>query len=387
MDIADIDQDNHPEVIGLLSGAYIIDPDNNGLLRSSSETASSLAISTDALNGDPVVYVGSKTGVLSRLAADASLTPVNSLCDNDIVALEAISPVKLAFVCNGTLGIYDVVAGSVAWVTNQGFDGSLGNYDRLKVEKVNGKIQILVGGSSGYLFEELEAGSSDNILNIQVRGLLQGAYDAGLKLMHQRLAERQVLPLKQPYSDLFAYSGSETLALSFMGAGMMGNATVDWVLVELRDVDNPANRVFSSAAILQRDGDVAEPRSNLTTLAIPNIDAGAYYVSLRHRNHLGVMTAEPVTLSATPTLIDFSNPTTKVFGTHARKQVGSVSLMWSGDVNKDNNVIGAGSNNDTNSILSSVLTYPANKTANTNFILPGYYVSDLNMDGRTIQSG
>jgi len=159
------------------------------------------------------------------------------------------------------------------------------------------------------------------------------------------------------------------------------------VLLELREADKPANIVFSYAGILQRDGDIADPRSNLTTLAIPDIDAGDYYVSLRHRNHLGVMTAAPVTLSTDTTLIDFSNPATEVRGTHARKQLGSTSLLWAGDVNNDHNIIGVGPNNDINNILNAALSHPDNEMFNNNFVVPGYKASDLNMDGMTIHSG
>lgn len=387
LEVADIDQDDNQEVLVLPSRAYILDPDNNGLLATVADDISSLAVSTDVANGDPLVYVGDSQGVLSHLAADASLTPLNNrLCYGNLVALEPISPVKLAFVCNGALGIYHITVDSVTWITKEGFDVNLGFHGRLKVETVNGKIQILVGGSNGYLFEESVAGSLDNTLHIQVRGLLQGAYDADSVLMHRYLADGGVLPLVQPYSDLFAHPGNKVLSPPIMELNG-DNAPTDWVLVELRAADNSANRVFSYAGIVQRDGDVADSQNNFTTLAIPNVAAGVYYVSLRHRNHLSVMTAEPITLSATPTLIDFSNPATKVFGNHVRTQVDSVSLMLSGDLNKDEKIIGAGPGNDGNDILSTVLIHPDNGAANTNFTLPGYYVSDLNMDGMTIYSG
>jgi len=212
MGVVDIDLDNTQEIIGLLDAAYLIDPDNNGLSRTVSEDLSSLAVSSDTISGDPVVYVGGSEGVLSRLEADASLTPINSsLCEGNIVALEAISPEQLAFVCNGTLGVYAITEGTVTWITKKGFDEILGYYDRLQTEVVNGKKRILVGGSNAYLFEKHEVNQADNSLKIQVRALLQGAYDTGLRLMHRRLAENGFLPLEQPYADLFGHSGDESL--------------------------------------------------------------------------------------------------------------------------------------------------------------------------------
>jgi len=77
------------------------------------------------------------------------------------------------------------------------------------------------------------------------------------------------------------------------------NAIVDWVLVELRSSTNPRARSIAKAALLQRDGDVADPLSNEAHLRIPNVQEGSYYVSLRQRNHLGVMTQDSILLSPT----------------------------------------------------------------------------------------
>ncbi|MBK6755574.1 MAG: hypothetical protein IPG69_18780 [Flavobacteriales bacterium] len=74
---------------------------------------------------------------------------------------------------------------------------------------------------------------------------------------------------------------------------------VDWVLVELRDADNPALIVASRSALIQRDGDVVDLDGS--SAVVMTAEPGNYHVALRHRNHLGVMTAGELPLNTTPT--------------------------------------------------------------------------------------
>lgn len=220
---------------------------------------------------------------------------------------------------------------------------------------------------------------------LQVRGLLQGAYDKTSGLMQDKLRQLGYLPSTQPYS-LLNYNGPETLNPSL--ASLEGSdAPVDWVLVELRDQTDPAIRIAATAALLQRDGDAANPQDNDVTLHIPDVAEGRYYVALRHRNHLGVMTATPVQLSAATTTVDFTQPETAVSGEYPRLAENGVTLLWAGDADNSNSVIASGPGNDPNAILGAVLSHPENTLGNNNFRLAGYLAADLNMDGLTIYSG
>jgi hypothetical protein len=122
-------------------------------------------------------------------------------------------------------------------------------------------------------------------------------------------------------------------------------------------------------------------------LALKNVPAGAYYVTLRHRNHLGVMGKTALALSPTTTTVDFTLPATPVYGTDARLDGASVSLLWAGDANSSNSLIANGPSNDTNVVLGTVLVHPSNLLVNGNFRLGGYLPTDLNMDGTTLFSG
>ncbi|UJS25796.1 choice-of-anchor L domain-containing protein [Thiothrix winogradskyi] len=229
--------------------------------------------------------------------------------------------------------------------------------------------------------------SSVPTLALQVRGLLQGAYNSTDGLMRDDLRRQGFLPLAQPYvaNSLLGYAGAEVTTAERLA--LTGNdAPVDWVVVELRDKTTPKTVLARTTGLLQRDGDVVNPLTNDTTLRVP-LPQDAYYVSLRHRNHLGVMTQAAMPLSATTALVDFTLPTTAVSGQYARASSQSKALLWAGDTNFSNNAVGIGPGNDANPLLGTIMQHPSNASASSNFRLPGYYAADLNMDGLSVYSG
>ncbi|OQX01292.1 MAG: hypothetical protein BWK73_46520 [Thiothrix lacustris] len=218
-----------------------------------------------------------------------------------------------------------------------------------------------------------------------LRGLLQGAYSKSTGLMRDGLRASTLIPSTQPYASL-GHSGSETTTSTLLNT-TGANAPVDWVLVELCDKTTPQTRLASKAALVQADGDVVDAATGSTTLSFADVSAGTYYLALRHRNHLGMMSAAPLNLSATPTAVDFSQASTVVYGTDVRITQGAVLLLPTGDVNHDNKLIADGPSNDRNTVLGTVLSNASNPGGHTNFQLHGYYPSDLNLDGKTLYVG
>jgi len=125
--------------------------------------------------------------------------------------------------------------------------------------------------------------------------------------------------------------------------------------------------------LLQRDGDVADlDGKSAVNMPAP---AGNYYLAIRHRNHLGVMTAAALNLTGAPTGVDLRSPTTNTWGSNARKTVGTVRTMWSGETNKDGKVKFTGPANDRDAVLIAIGS--SVPTAS----VPGYRAADVNMDG------
>ncbi|MBK9016574.1 MAG: hypothetical protein IPM82_22250 [Saprospiraceae bacterium] len=165
-------------------------------------------------------------------------------------------------------------------------------------------------------------------------------------------------------------------------------AAVDWMLVELRGLDNAGEVLGYSTVILQRDGDVVNEDGD-SVIVFPGLNDGDYYVSIRHRNHLGIMTNAPVNLTINdPLLVDFSDPNFPVKGgSLAGRSVNGKRTMWGGDFNEDGKIIYQGPYNDVFYLFSRVLADENNMTNLANFIVPGYDSHDFNLDGLVIYQG
>ncbi|MBK8565554.1 MAG: hypothetical protein IPN76_19965 [Saprospiraceae bacterium] len=227
--------------------------------------------------------------------------------------------------------------------------------------------------------------NAHNGLRVSPRLFLAGSYEASTGLMRDGIRQQGLLPMKEPYSTMYNFEhfgggGGETIVSPSVMQTTGNNAIVDWVMVELRSSSDRLKPVGTRSALLQRDGDVVST-DGVSPVNFTNLASGDYYVVVRHRNHLGVMTAKPLPLSNTATLVDFTNTNTLLYGTKPCATIGGKRVLWLGDANVDKKVIHQGPANDLFSLYSAVLSAPANATNSGNFILKGYLTADLNMDG------
>ncbi|MEZ5453813.1 MAG: SdrD B-like domain-containing protein, partial [Thiothrix sp.] len=227
--------------------------------------------------------------------------------------------------------------------------------------------------------------SADDGVVLNVRALLQGAYDGASGLMSDALNAQGLLPTQQPYKAApFNYAGAETLSAMVQEA-TNNNAVVDWVLVDLRS--SLGTITATRAVMVQRDGDLVDAQTGSPDLHFANTPAGNYYVSVRHRNHLGIVSASPISLDHSVKLLNLASSSTPAKGEGSRLVIDKVAMMWAGDLNASNTLTANGPGNDVTTLLGNVITDVENQQANTNFIIRGYLLSDLNMDGKTLSSG
>jgi hypothetical protein len=78
---------------------------------------------------------------------------------------------------------------------------------------------------------------------------------------------------------------------------------VDWVLIELRTGTAASTTVARRAAFLRNDGIVVD-LDGLSKVAFPEINGGDYYIVIKHRNHLAIMSRLPVRLTGNSILYD-----------------------------------------------------------------------------------
>lgn len=252
------------------------------------------------------------------------------------------------------------------------------------------EVEVSVTDTSGLSASKLfnitvTNNTDDDGVLLNVRALLQGAYNTKTGLMSNDLNKLGILPTQQPYGIApFNHTGAETLS-TLLREATDSNAVVDWVLVELRS--SPSSVIASRAVMLQRDGNLVDSQTGSATLHFASVKAGNYYVSVRHRNHLGIISASPVSLDHTERLINFTTSSTAVKGEESRLISGKLALMWAGDINASNTLTANGPNNDVTSLMSNVISSADNEQGNTNHIVSGYFATDINMDGKTLFTG
>jgi hypothetical protein len=204
----------------------------------------------------------------------------------------------------------------------------------------------------------------------------------GSTLMNDNLRAGNDIPTTSPYTD-----GATCDNAVFTVTG--NNAIVDWIWVELRDATTNTTIIDSQSALLQRDGDVVGV-DGISSLVFNQV-VGNYYVVLKHRNHLGMMTNNTISLSGTTTLVDFTDANSQItFGTNAQTTFGMPSGlvgMWSGNVNGDTIVQYSGTTPDAPSLLSEVLNDSGNFLNFPTYVVTGYSAFDVNMDGNIQYTG
>ena len=230
---------------------------------------------------------------------------------------------------------------------------------------------------------------------VMLQGALLGSPD---NLMRDDLRSSNLIPSVEPYTALANFNhtgggGNETIAnTSTVLADNGPNSIVDWVYVELRDANDPTLVLATRAGLVQRDGDVVE-MDGTGPLCFTQNSAGNYYVAVRHRNHLGTMTASSIALDDSGIVVDFSSPSLDVFNTapvhdgRERADINGVKALWAGNTNVDDKVVYAGQDNDKDPIFNDIDQAPGNIFNLQTYILSGYLDTDVNMDGESIYAG
>jgi len=204
------------------------------------------------------------------------------------------------------------------------------------------------GASNGQTFTVL-----GSVANIKV--FLQAPFSGSN--MNTTLRTSGFIPLTQPYNTApWNYTGTEQVT-------SIPPNVVDWVLIEIRTGTTGATRVLRRAVFVRNDGIIVDT-NGASPVQLLGLTAGSYYVVVRHRNHLSVMSAAPVTLNEVGALYDFTTGVGQYFGGDAKPLGGGKFGMYAGDYSGDGFI-------DSDDFIG-----PDNEV-----FLSGYRRSDLNMDG------
>lgn len=200
--------------------------------------------------------------------------------------------------------------------------------------------------------------------SLNIKANLEGPFNE--MAMSNHLNQLGLLPLQQPYNvNPWNYNGTESIT------GIPANSITDWVLLELRDAMD-ANSA-SSATVVERKACFVLNNAQVVSLdgsSLPEFQAAIQnnlYLVLWHRNHLGIMSANPVDVSGGSGSYDFTASGSAAYGgSIAQKEMAPGTWgLFAGDGNADGNI---------NSI-DKIIVWKGN------IGIQGYNPGDFNMDG------
>ena len=226
---------------------------------------------------------------------------------------------------------------------------------------------------STYFFRVVGSGSEEGTVNFNLRPsvafagkvLLEGPYSSG-GMMLQEAAFTTARPSTQPYSDA-QYNGTDHEFDGVDDAIPYPGSSVDWVVAHLRTGTSAATAVAGSEVVMLVGTDGSLTNANGDSVRF-FVEPGSYYLVLRHRNHLSIMTSAAVDFSTTVGTWDFTTASSQAFGTSPMTEPETgVWAMFAAEANLD----------DLNNAGDFNLWLTDTK-AGAN----GYQTTDFNLDGQ-----
>ena len=319
--------------------------------------------------------VSSQTITVGNITAnpgDNILVPINFTNMNDLGAITLFifyDPAVLTF--SGITNIVSQGAGTLAnaipnpqrvgiiWAAStQGVNFPDGKYLDMQFTFLGGSTTLEFSNSCEVLnwdglpinVNYVDGGASAPAVTFNLTVLLEGAYIPGSGgSMSTNLLNSGLLPLGQPYNPSLPYYGNSNPAWLYSGTENVTSFpsnTVDWVIVELRDAAtasqaNSTTIVARKTCLLMSNGSIRELNGSSIPSFYTSFTQGAFVV-IWHRNHLGIMSANPVAGSGGSYTYNFTTGANQVYGgSAAYKMLETETNVWgmaSGDINGDKTI-------------------------------------------------
>ena len=153
--------------------------------------------------------------------------------------------------------------------------------------------------------------NTNSYVTINVKVYLEGTQSASSSF-------NRAVPLVSPYSkDISVNSIPENI--------------FDWIYIELRTGKTSNTIVGKRSAFLRNDGKIIG-LDGVSEVKLNNISSGKYYIVIKHRNHLSIMSSNPVTLTDNSDLYNFTSDESKAYGVDAMVKLDDGSYgMYTGD--------------------------------------------------------
>jgi len=258
----------------------------------------------------------------------------------------------------------DLTINNISFPNNPG--GSLAH--NIEKNEDQGHINLVnaSGDFSGSMYEVDQWDRIDWIapeIELELTVFLEGPYNG--TDMDTDLTGLTNFPFSQPYNtDPWNYEGTESVP------SLPNTDIVDWLLIEFRDAIDapsatPGTKVAQKAVFLKKDGSIVSLDGS-SNPEFNNLPTDHLFLIIQHRNHLEIMSVNPLSESGGIYTYNFTTPAGQAYGTDAQKNLGGAMYgMYGGDANAD----GIVNTNDKIIWANQAGTY-------------GYKSADFNMNGQ-----
>ena len=248
---------------------------------------------------------------------------------------------------HGTLTAHITTLTNHAWLLNACVDDVSGGFfnprnqePRYQID--NGEFDF-IGDTKEVLVAGPDSMQADNHLNYRMAQVVIAVAPVAPKLAYANVK----VFLQGPY-----VAAGDTMANTLRKNGWLATRfgsipipalAVDSINIELRDSATAAaatHRRFAPAWLLTNGTLRGFADTTQTSIAFDSIAAGKYYVVIRHRNHLAIMSSQKDSIDNNSAAVayDFSTGQTQAWGTNAMKAVGTRFALFAGNGNGDGSI-------------------------------------------------
>ncbi len=170
-----------------------------------------------------------------------------------------------------------------------------------------------------------------------IKVFLSGPFNNGN--MTTYLDQLNLIPISQPYKTApWNYAGSENV-------NSIPANIVDWILIELRTNPQKSSMIAQRAAFLNSNGSIVDT-DGFSPVRFDFISNGSYYIVLKHRNHLAIMSAQAASSINSSLTYDFTTSQNQAYGINPMAFLGNnIYGMYSGDGNANGGISSVDCNN------------------------------------------
>lgn len=254
----------------------------NSTLVTSVPTAGSTLILGEDL--DNMTFIGNVLYFHDGRAPTANMSAIFSLDFNN---LSPVTSPTFVYNLGGWIGVRDLtsIANSLYFTTINfdllEYNVSIGSFSNLGMTHTSPTYNGEAIQGIAYVDDTKNCTNPPIPIALTPKVFLQGPYSGSN--MVSGIASRGLIPNLTPYGD--GKMTSNTVLMNM----------IDWVFIEIRDAATGRYVLEGQSGLLLPDGTVVDVDgvSPLIFIQVP----GDYHIVVKHRNHLGIMTKNPVTLN------------------------------------------------------------------------------------------